>query len=630
MTVVDLAIPGFQEAEPIGKGGNGSVYRANDVDHDRWVAIKVLHGMQDEATLRRFDRERKTMGRLSAHEGIVTILTSGISAKGEPYLVMPLLTDGSLEDRLRLQGPVSWAEAVTTAVAVADTVAAAHAANVIHRDLKPGNILLGPGGKPLVADFGISQILDPGVAGTARLMVSPHYTAPDLFDRPPPATIDVYALGATLYELAIGTPPYVQGSEESIIDFIGRVGDEPLPDLRRHGVPEVLMAMLEGALAKVAADRPSSMHEFAASLRTTLDVLDRGGSHGPTGDGPPRVSDHDPTVSAPSAPTVVAPTVPAPAAPADPTVSASADPTIPAANPTVVAPGVPTIPAEVDSTVAAAVVDEEPIIDWQPHIDLVVEVDDLADTTEVLAEGVRWCFSHRGVYLIVSVDGGRFVQLLVEQNGDAYAETSRASLALEAGLGWMTTVAGHEDIAEVTLPLGMAQREQTVVDMLVSTIYRVHGFDHTGDIEIQTGLAGSGSPVLGVVFDRDVELQAPVATEQELEELVWHSVLWSQSTRQVSVTLDFSTATVERWQAVSISQAGELELRSCRPKVGASLDPNLGWEVDPADPARFCQRLVGDDAAPRALGVLMETFGRGLGVEPPTTVQIQIVSTSAQ
>ena len=105
-----MGIGGLSEGEPVGAGGNAVVYRAREVDHDRWVAVKVLRGLADEAALRRFDRERQAMGRLSEHEGIVTIYSSGFSGAGEPYLVMPLLSD-SFQDRLDQSGPMGWREA---------------------------------------------------------------------------------------------------------------------------------------------------------------------------------------------------------------------------------------------------------------------------------------------------------------------------------------------------------------------------------------------------------------------------------------------------------------------------------------------------------------------------------------
>ncbi|MCP4228031.1 MAG: serine/threonine protein kinase [Actinomycetia bacterium] len=608
MAVVDLGIPGLRAAEQIGEGGNAIVYRAYDVDHDRWVAVKVLHKARDEATLRRFDRERKTMGRLSAHDGIVTILTSGVSSTGWPYLVMPLLTGGSLEDELRRRGPVPWPEAVATATTIADAVAAAHAANVIHRDLKPANILLGPSGKPMVADFGISQILDSGAIGTSVLALTPQYTAPDLLDQPPPASMDVYALGATLYEMALGTTPYVQGNDEGIMDFLGRVRREPLPDLRGHAIPETLVGIVEASLAKSAASRPSSMNALANALRTTLEVLEQGAQR--PNDLPPTIRvDDDATVRADGGSEVRPASVPTLRANDEPTLRADHEATGRAE------------PAEATSPPQPA---EMEIIEWHPHIDIAVKVDDLAGTSEIIDQAAWWCLDHRGVYVIISVDDERFVQLLVEQNGDAYAETSRADIALLADLGWLAPEVGHDDLAHLTLPLGMPRRHEAIVELLMSTTYRVHGFDHATDIAIQTGLAGSGSPVLGVTFDRDIEHDLEVTTDDELEQLIWHGVLWSRSTRQISVMLDFGAEGVDRWQTITAMPTGDLELRSCCPDDLAGVAVELGWGVDPAEPTVARQRLSArsEGIEERAYHVLLETFRRGLGVELPTRAHI--------
>ena len=147
-----LGIEGLVDPRAIGEGGNAVVYRAYQPALDRQVAVKVLKGLVDDDARRRFDRERRAMGRLSEHEGIVTVYESGFTERGEPYLVMPLLP-GSLEDELR-SGPLPWRAAVEVMADVCDTVGIAHESGVVHRDLKPGNIMRSPTGRPLVADFG--------------------------------------------------------------------------------------------------------------------------------------------------------------------------------------------------------------------------------------------------------------------------------------------------------------------------------------------------------------------------------------------------------------------------------------------------------------------------------------------
>ncbi|MEM7096070.1 MAG: serine/threonine-protein kinase [Actinomycetota bacterium] len=538
MAEVELGIPGLASAEPIGEGGFAVVYRAHDVDHDRWVAVKVLNAT-DADTLRRFDRERKTMGRLSAHEGIITILTSGISAHGAPYLVMPLLSGGSLEEELERRGSIPWPEAVATTITIADAVATAHAANVVHRDLKPANILLGPSGRPLVTDFGISQILDAGAKGTSTLAFTPAYIAPDLLDQPPPASVDVYALGVTLYEMAVGATPYVRGVGEDLIEFLGRIRHEPLPDMA--DVPPILRGMLAAALAKSATDRPSTMIDFAISLRSTVDLLDESPQPTPRAEATvvlPRTGTAEPTVS-----------MPAPGA--DPPASAGA---------------------------------REPLLDWQPHLDLEVDVDDLDAMTQLVEEAVRWCFDEGGVYLIMSFDEHRFIQLMVQQNGDAIVETSQGELALAANIGWEGPVPQADQLAGTPFPLGQRGRIEDTIGLLMQTVYQLHRFDHQGPVFVQTGLEASNAPVLGVTLDRDVERRVEVGSHDELAELAWHSVLWAATTGRVTVVLWAGPFGSSAWVAFTVVSPDEIELRSGRVDEAAAAAAEIGWEPLAGDP----------------------------------------------
>lgn len=266
--MVPLDIAGIDSAEHIGSGGNADVYRARESDHDRWVAVKVLREA-DEAAIRRFDRERQAMGRLSGHDGIVTIHRSGLTDAGDPYVVMALCENGSLQDRVVRSGPVEWEEACDLMADVAESVQFAHDNGVVHRDLKPSNILVSPRGRPLVADFGIARIAGGSASmQTTAQSFTPAFSAPEVIDGGESSkSTDIYGLGATLYTLLAGRPPFARGADESVYHVMKRITEEPPASLRDHGVPERVCTVVDAALAKNPSDRPATAGEFARTLR---------------------------------------------------------------------------------------------------------------------------------------------------------------------------------------------------------------------------------------------------------------------------------------------------------------------------------------------------------------------------
>ncbi|HEY6646769.1 MAG TPA: serine/threonine-protein kinase, partial [Mycobacterium sp.] len=138
----ELCISGFDDVVEIGHGGFGVVYRCVQPLLDRDVAIKVLTGDLDPDNLDRFLREQRAMGRLSGHPHIVTIFQVGTTAGGRPYIVMPCHGKGSLEALIRQHGPMDWCETLRIGVKLAGALEAAHRAGILHRDVKPGNVLL--------------------------------------------------------------------------------------------------------------------------------------------------------------------------------------------------------------------------------------------------------------------------------------------------------------------------------------------------------------------------------------------------------------------------------------------------------------------------------------------------------
>jgi serine/threonine protein kinase len=151
-------VPGYQDVEQIGAGGFGAVYRARQPAFDRTVAVKVLNGrLDDEATLRRFQRECQALGSVSSHPNIVPVYDAGGTPQGQPYMVMAFIRRGSLAQRLAVAGRLPWTEVAELGVKLAGALHSAHLAGVLHRDIKPENILVSDYGEPLLADFGIAQ-----------------------------------------------------------------------------------------------------------------------------------------------------------------------------------------------------------------------------------------------------------------------------------------------------------------------------------------------------------------------------------------------------------------------------------------------------------------------------------------
>jgi serine/threonine protein kinase len=209
----------------IGRGGMGTVYRALDTRLDRLVAIKVLRN-SDGGDSDRFAAEVKMLARF-AHPNLVRIFDAG-EIDGYPYLVMELIEGSTLAHRLR-QGPLSLAESATIGAGVAAALAQVHNEGIVHRDVKPANVLLDASGTPFLADFGIARLVDTtGITATGLLLGTPAYLAPEQIQGSgvgPPA--DVYALGLTLLECLTGERTFVGTASEVTAARLHR--DPPIP-----------------------------------------------------------------------------------------------------------------------------------------------------------------------------------------------------------------------------------------------------------------------------------------------------------------------------------------------------------------------------------------------------------------
>jgi len=170
----------YKLLQQIGEGGMGVVYMAEQTEPvERRVALKIIKpGMDTRQVIARFEAERQALAMMD-HANIARVLDAGATEAGRPYLVMPLLP-GSLGDELKDRGTIPWAEAVDLIAEVSDTVDFAHGEGLVHRDLKPANIMRGMTGHPLVADFGISRIVDADVSmQSTALTLTPAFSPPE-------------------------------------------------------------------------------------------------------------------------------------------------------------------------------------------------------------------------------------------------------------------------------------------------------------------------------------------------------------------------------------------------------------------------------------------------------------------
>ncbi len=265
----------FAIEREVGRGGVGIVYRARDEVTGQDVALKViaLPGV-DAGEEARFRREGRVLAGLS-HPGIVRVVAFGQLDDGQPYIAMEWLEGEDIAQRQR-RAPLPLAQCVRVAADVADALAAAHAAGIVHRDVKPSNVILvgsGPrqpddGFQPKLVDFGVAAAEDAKLTRTGAIVGTPAYMAPEQArgDAEVDARADIYALGATLFELIAGRPPHVGPTPIAILARLVTTSaprlTEVLPD-----VPQALDEVVTAMLATTPSDRPGSASEVARLLR---------------------------------------------------------------------------------------------------------------------------------------------------------------------------------------------------------------------------------------------------------------------------------------------------------------------------------------------------------------------------
>ena len=269
-----MALPeldGFSFHRVIGRGGSATVYLALQAPFDRQVAVKVYQGqITDDQAQRVFEKECKAIGKLSSQQGIAAFHSAGLLSDGAPYLVMQYYPKGSLAGRVRASGPLEVDEVVGIARRIGTALAATHAAGVIHRDVKPENMLIDDADQAVLADFGISAI--GGVTSSRSVMgFSPSHVAPEVLNGAQAGeSADLYSFASSLYVLLEGRSPFDGAEDGHPGAMLVRVLQQDAPPLTRSDVPPALGALILRSLAKTPEDRPADMTTFLEELEVAV------------------------------------------------------------------------------------------------------------------------------------------------------------------------------------------------------------------------------------------------------------------------------------------------------------------------------------------------------------------------
>ena len=260
--------------ELLGAGGMSSVYRAHDKLLERDVALKLLHATyrEDEEAVARFRREAQAVAQLS-HPNVVTVIDRG-EEDGHQFIVFEYVPGVTLKDHLAQAGPLPVDEVLSIAIDVGEALGYAHGHGIVHRDVKPQNVILNGNGAAKVTDFGIARSVDveKQLTESGTVVGTGDYIAPEQASggQAVPAS-DVYGLGCVLFELLTGSPPF---SGAGFVDVAMQHIHSPPPPVRerRPDVPPRVAAAVDRALAKDPADRFPAMEDFVAELRACLEA----------------------------------------------------------------------------------------------------------------------------------------------------------------------------------------------------------------------------------------------------------------------------------------------------------------------------------------------------------------------
>lgn len=267
-------VPGVRLGQVLGQGGFAIVHAGEQVSLGRPVAVKIdSRPLHDERNRRRFMREMAAASRISGHPNAVSLIDSGVLPDGRPYLVMERCDGGSLAQVLQ-RGGLSAAQAVSIVTAVCSALGAAHDTGVLHRDIKPGNILIDAYGSPRLSDFGLAAVQREGIDSSVTLeTMTPDFAPPEAFTLAAPSPRgDVWSMGAVLFALLTGRGPRrtADGAPQSLPEIINHLS-VPI-DTSDARIPEALRPLLDRALHPDPAQRYRDGNELTEALNRAGDL----------------------------------------------------------------------------------------------------------------------------------------------------------------------------------------------------------------------------------------------------------------------------------------------------------------------------------------------------------------------
>ena len=274
MTVIGTLIGDrFRLEEKVGSGGMSSVYRAFDPTLERRVAIKLMHRdiSSDPDQLERFRREARAVAQMN-HPHVVTVIDAG-EDDGAPYIVFEYVEGETLKERIRRLGRLPVSEAVAYAIEIGRALENAHAHKLVHRDVKPQNVLIARDGRAKVTDFGIARSMEAqGLTAPGRVLGTTDYVSPEqALGHEVTEQSDIYSLGIVLYEMLTGEVPFKADTQVAVAMQHVR---EPLPDVqrRRPEISAALAAVVERATAKEVDNRYATVDEMVHDLEEVLAI----------------------------------------------------------------------------------------------------------------------------------------------------------------------------------------------------------------------------------------------------------------------------------------------------------------------------------------------------------------------